>query len=378
MNKITWLPSTDPNIYSYTVESAMDMSGPFSVLATIIHDTNNPAVYDSSVGKFYYEDAGGGASTWYRLIATDSLNQSSSPSAPFQAVDTTVVTPTGLYAETLSNKEGIGAVYPVNCVRDAWGTNEPLLNAAQLKMRHLFGIPLVSFAVDPLTGKRQVMTDAILEDIIRRAVSKAEADLHLSIMPKIYREKVPFDRQAYAALGYLMLPNHPVSALKQFSVVSADGSNLYNIPPTWVEVAYMHTGQINIVPMTIAFQYGGFNIPTNSPNGGAHFLAILGQNPWIPAFWQVTYETGFPDGALPTLVNDLIGVIAAIDVLSLLATTNARNSSHSIGVDGLSQSISTPGPQIYDGRIQLLDAQRQNLINKLRNKFGTKTFSGTF
>jgi hypothetical protein len=279
-------------------------------------------------------------------------------------------------ADYTNSKEGIGAVWPVNAVEDSWGHLEPLITPELLKARHLFGIPLVSYMKDPDTGQRQRMTDPILKDLIDRSVGMAELELRLEIMPRQYSKKLPFDRQAYASLGYMMLPDHPVQSLDKLAVTASNGDDLYNVPPDWVETAYLHTGQINIIPMTIAFQYGGFFVPSNSPNGGSAFLAILGQNPWIPAYWQVTYTTGFPEGRLPQMVNELVGVIAAIEALGLLATTNARNSSHSIGVDGLSQSISTPGPQIYDTRIALLTDQKDRLQRKLRSIFGTNLFTG--
>lgn len=273
------------------------------------------------------------------------------------------------------SKPGIGAVYPINAIGDSWGHMEPLITPDQLKARHLFGIPLVSHSVDPITKQRQVMTDPILKDVIERMVGNAELDLQIDIMPRQYKKKHPFDRQAFASLGYMMLENRPVQSLEALTITASNNQDLYGIPPDWVEVAYIHTGQINIVPLTVAYQYGGFM--TASPNnaGGSAFLSILGQNPWIPAYWQTVYTTGFPDGKLPTIINELIGIMAAIDVLGLLATTNARNSSHSIGVDGLSQSISTPGPQIYKERIDMLEAQRQRLVNQIRTLFGTKLFT---
>lgn len=279
-------------------------------------------------------------------------------------------------ADYTYSKSGIGAVYPINAVEDSWGHAEPLITPEQLKARHLFGIPLVSYQVDPLTGQRQRMTDPILKDLIDRSVALAETDTHIEIMPRVHREKMPFDRHQYASLGYMMLPVHPVQSLDKLSVTASNGEDLYIVPPDWVEVAYIHTGQINIVPMTIAFQYGGFFVPSNSPNGGSAFLAILGQNPWIPAYWQVEWTTGFPDGKLPQIINELIGIIAAMEALALLATTNARNSSHSVGLDGISQSISTAGPQIYDTRINFLKEKREILVNKIRTMYGTKMFTG--
>lgn len=281
-------------------------------------------------------------------------------------------------ADYTNSKAPTGAVYPIQAIADSWGHIEPLITPDQLKARHLFGIPLVSRMADPITGQRQRMTDPLLKDTIDRAVAIAEAETHLIIMPRQFQEKLPFDRNQYASLGYLMLPQHPVSSLEKFAVTASNGADLYIVPPDWVEVAYIHTGQINVIPMTVAFQYGGYMMPGNTGGmaGGSAFLAILGQNPWIPAYWQVTYTAGFPDGKLPQIINELVGIIAAIDVLGLLATTNALNSSHSVGMDGISQSISTPGPQVYDARITLLTAQKELIVNKVRTMYGTKLFTG--
>jgi hypothetical protein len=376
-NKISWLPSSDTDIYAYRIERASAESGPFSPLATIIHNLANPLVFDSAAGKFFYVDSSGIAGNWYVIVAIDNTAEESTPAA-FQA--TSLAATSNFTENNFREKGGLGAVYPIGATADSWGILEPLIDPSLLKMRHLFGIPLMSYAIDPMTGKRQVFTDAILEDSIKRAVAVVEAETHINIMPKTFRKKFPFDRQAYASLGYLMLPDKPVISLLKFAVTASNGSDLYIVPPDWIETAYITTGQINIVPMTIAFMSSGFMAPTNSGwggnAGGSAFLSILGQNPWIPAYWQCDYMCGFPDGRLPTLINELVGMTAAIDVLGLLATTNARNSSHSVGMDGISQSISTPGPQIYDTRITMLKEQKDILVNKVRSAYGTKLFTG--
>jgi hypothetical protein len=140
-----------------------------------------------------------------------------------------------------------------------------------------------------------------------------------------------------------------------------------------VEASGFQRGQINIVPLTIAFTNGGF-IPSQSA-GGAAFLSILGAKGWIPAYWQIEYTTGFPDGALPRDLNELIGVVAAIETLSLLATTDADANSRSIGIDGMSQSVSSAGPQKYQARIEVLTAKKQMLIDKFKSRFALKMFS---
>jgi hypothetical protein len=85
---------------------------------------------------------------------------------------------------------------------------------------------------------------------------------------------------------------------------------------------------------------------------------------------------GFDEGKLPKVMNEIIGMSAAIDVLSMLSTTNKSNS-HSLGIDGMSQSISGQGPQVYDGRIKQLEEQRRLLMNKVKSLFQLNLISGT-
>src|SRR6185369_13911889 len=109
--------------------------------------------------------------------------------------------------------------------------------------------------------------------------------------------------------------------------------------------------------------------------GGAFFLSILGNRQWIPAYWKITYTSGFKDGMVPRVINELISTIAAMEILSQLAATYARVQSHSLGIDGLSQSVSTPGPAVFQVRIQELTDKRKALVGKIRAKYGTKLFS---
>src|SRR6185436_18720658 len=99
---------------------------------------------------------------------------------------------------------------------------------------------------------------------------------------------------------------------------------------------------------------------------------ILGNKPWVPAFWGMEYTTGFKDGLIPVFINDLIGTIAALRILSMLAATYAAANSSSLSIDGMSQSISTPGPQLFKLRIDELTAQRDLLVKKVKKIFNMK------
>lgn len=274
-----------------------------------------------------------------------------------------------------NSRFGPGAVAPENAIDAVRQDMEPLVTPEQLKYRHLFGISLVSAVKDPLTGKAQVFTDEQIKDIIEGAVSQAEQDLKIDIFPVQRREKQAFDIQLYNQFGYFQLEHRPCTSVNKLSVTPSNGLDVYVVPNDWVEGAYLSRGQVNIVPLTVAFVQGTY-IPQQS-SGGAAFLQILGNRAWIPAWWQIEYTSGYPDGQLPRTVNEYIGTVAAMEILSQLAATRALATSHSLGIDGYNQSVSTPGPQIYKTRMDELEAKRTRLLKKLKANYGFKIFSGT-
>lgn len=276
-------------------------------------------------------------------------------------------------ADYTRTKSGPGVVFPDNGVESAWNRVEPLVSPEQVRFRHLFGIPLVSAMKDPLTGKVQVYTDDMIRDTIERAVAMVESEVGIDIFPLRLKEKHPFDRNEYESFGYMRLERRPVASVEVLSITPPSGSDIYQVPLEWIETAYLPNGQINLIPLGNSIAYG---TPANVGSGGALFLNVLNSAPWIPAFWQVEYTSGFPDGMLPRVVNELVGVVAAMEVLSALAATYAKSTSHSLGVDGLSQSISTPGPALFDKRMGDLADKRKALVKKLRTQYGLNLFSG--
>lgn len=272
-----------------------------------------------------------------------------------------------------NSKPPVGSVWPTGTVDTPYQQLEPLLTPAKLRTRHLFGIPLVSRIKDPITNKPMVMTDDILKDYIDRAINEVEIETSVDIMPRKNREKDAFDRALYESFGYMKTMRRPVWSIERLTVTPSNNVDVYEIPLDWVETAYLPKGQINIIPLTIAITSGAV-VPASAA-GGAVFLSIFGHKPWLPAFWQIDYSSGFPDGVLPQMLNEYIGVVAAINVLSSLAATWAQQTSTSLGIDGLSQSVGTPGPQLYKVRIDELKEQRKMLKGKIKAWAGQKIFS---
>lgn len=273
-------------------------------------------------------------------------------------------------AQDLTNaKPALGGVYPPQVKDSPQLRLEPLLTPEQLRNRHLFGIPLISATKDPLTNRPAIMTDELLKDIIQGAVNQAEQDTHLDIMPVARTESHPWDRNLYISNGNFLLEHGPPAVLQQLYVRPPDNSNIFIVPLTWVDTSRLMYRQINIIPLLVALTSGGAVQSTTA--GASVFLAIFSDRQFMSDFWQIEYISGFLDGNVPRIINELIGTISAIEVLSQLAASFYANSV-SLGIDGLSQSISTMGPQRFKVRIEELEAKRKRIIGQIRSLYGMK------
>lgn len=286
---------------------------------------------------------------------------------------------TVLPGDMTNTKASLGSTFPANAINATpFSRMEPLITPEQLRNRFLFGLPLYSNQKDPVTGKRAQITDEMLrDDFIVRAVNMAESMCHVDIMPVQRFEKHPFDKAHYEAFGFFLTEHKPVLSLQQLAIVPSNNIVVYVVPLAWVETSYFVRGQINIVPLTAAFEGSGF-LPPSSAAGGAAFLQILGTKSWIPAYWAMTYVSGMCiDGTVPIMVNELIGCLAARTILENLAATN-KVGQYNINTDGFGQNVNVFGPSIYNDRIGQLNEQIQMLIGKVKAMFSIKMIATTF
>lgn len=243
---------------------------------------------------------------------------------------------------------------------------EPVLTPEQLKRRFLKGIPLKFRNGDEFT-------DEDLKDRIYLAQNEAELLLHTSITREARQDKLAYDRSLYEAYIHLKAEAGPIISIERLAIVSANGENIFEIPPAWIETSNFAKGQINVIPLLAA--YGVNQVEGAVGNGGIAFLTVLGGMQWVPAYWQINYTYGVSnrEGQIPTPVNELIGCIAAIEVLSEIAPSNIFNS-QSQSQDGISQSSSGPGPMLYKTRIEELTIKQETITKKLKALFFNKFF----
>lgn len=262
------------------------------------------------------------------------------------------------------------AVYPVHAQQTSGLLKrvEPILTPELLKSRFLKGVPLKFRNGDQFT-------DEDLKDRIMLACNEAELLLKTTITREAFKQKVPFDYALYRSYIHITAEHGPIITIEQLAIVSSDGNNIFNIPPAWIESGNFAKRLINVIPLLAA--YGMSQVSGAVGNAGIAFLSIMDGIQWVPAYWEIQYTAGVSntEGQVPAAVNELIGCIAAIAVLSEIGPTNIFNS-QSQTQDGLSQSSSGPGPRLYEKRIDELTIKQDKISAKLRGIFSNKFFVG--
>jgi hypothetical protein len=256
--------------------------------------------------------------------------------------------------------------YPVDALETSniLGRVEGLLTPELLVSRYLKNIPEVA-----------KYTPDELKDQIELAMNDVELLTGLALSPVQIRERHPYDYNLYKSFIHFKVNHRPVQSVESVKIVSTDQKDLYTMPLEWLEMGLAHKGQINILPLLQTF--GASNVTSSgTPSGALIFLQAMNSNAWLPAFWTVEYTYGLcKNGKLPIVVNQIVGMTAAISVLSASQVLNRINS-QSLSADGISQSSSGQGPTIYAKRIEELTGERERLMQKIRSIFHSKYYLG--
>jgi len=235
----------------------------------------------------------------------------------------------------------------------------PLPTTDMLKKTKLFGIPLCS----SLTGAE--FSDEAMDFYINSAISEIEHTLDLHITPVKFRETHDYRSQSFTWSYNYMKLDHP--NILSVEVVELSFSNnqategFVRFPMEFVYVKPQE-GVIQLVP-AFGTSLSGFLLSAFSGTQ-FHALRAIGVSDF-PGGIRVEYTAGFLPDKVPYLICEAIETIAAIKVLSVLGPVLFPNTSTSIGIDGVSQSVGGFGPKHLNDRIDQLNAERERVITAL-------------
>jgi len=212
---------------------------------------------------------------------------------------------------------------------------QPLITVQQLKDVYLTGLNIT----DPNTGEE--LPDSTYQTYIDNAISMLEHYLDISIAPvENYIEHADYESADYYNWGILELNNFPVIKVKKIDLVfyhddQNQPESFVTIPNSWVRLS-AHDGIVRLVPS------GHFPADLQVGRSGS-FHPFSFRHQKIPHAWRISYDYGFENGKIPTLINTAVATMASIQALitggNLVLGAGIANTS--LSIDGLSQAIGT-------------------------------------
>jgi hypothetical protein len=241
-----------------------------------------------------------------------------------------------------------------------------LPTATSVKANRLFGIPLRS----SLTNEE--LPDSVIENYISGAVAELEQSLDIYITPVKFREKHDYDKHPFFwSYGYLTLDHPNVLAVEEVQLSftnDPDVEGFVKFPLEHVHVMPQE-GLIQLVP-AYGTSLSGFLLSAFSGTQ-FHALRAIGLQ-HFPGGIRVTYTAGFNHDKIPANIVELLEIQAALKTLSALGPLIFPANSTSISIDGVSQSVGTPGPQFLAGRIKDLQDEYQKKFDIAQGYFQRK------
>jgi hypothetical protein len=227
---------------------------------------------------------------------------------------------------------------------------KPLPTPTDLRSRALFGLPLKS----ALT--QEELTDETIQHYIDSAISEIEHELDLYITPVTFDEKHDYRRHEFTWNYNFMKLNHPnvISVEKIQLSFSNDQDNLGFVDFPLEHVHLMpQEGVIQLVP-AFGTSLSGFLLSAFSGTQ-FHALRAIGMDNF-PGGVRVKYTAGFEKDKIPSAIIQLIENMAAFKLLTFIGPLIFPHTSIGVSMDGVSQSVGTPGPQFLSQRIRDLEA----------------------
>lgn len=260
-------------------------------------------------------------------------------------------------------------VFPPNSVSNpGYNRFETFLSVEDFKKTFLVGVNLVdsngNLLVDDETIKRYILI----------GVSRVEHVLNITLTPTTYTEKRDYSVNNYYNYGFIDLYHKPIIKVNSVKVKYQTSQTLIQYPLEWLRV-YNEIGQIQVTPTSGALGY--FNL-----DNSGYLPQLLGVASQYPQLFEIEYIAGFEQDKIPYIINQLIGMYAAILLLISLGTSTlgVGISGASITLDGLSQSTNLfNNPKgLYGARIQAYQDQINAMLDEIKRYYtGGFTFMVT-
>jgi hypothetical protein len=186
---------------------------------------------------------------------------------------------------------------------DSFTRTQPLITVKQLKERYLFGIDLKD-------EQGNELPDPVIQHYIDSAVSFLEHKLDIIIFPTDFEEQYDYRAVDYTNFNFLQLKKRPVSEVTELKAKFPNNVDLVEYPLQWI-VLEKEAGHVQLSPVEGTFS--GLIIT----QGGSYIPLIYGSREYWPHLFRIKYKAGFEPDCIPTIINEMIGLQAAIRLFDI-------------------------------------------------------------
>jgi len=251
------------------------------------------------------------------------------------------------------------------------------LTVEAVKANH-FGVDIT----DPRTG--QHLPDYFYKSKIESAVAKAEKDLDIVLLPRIYDEHHDFNRNDFQSHMFLHAHHRPIVQLEE-ATLEYGGQMVFDYPTRWWRI-YNLSGHIQMLPtmllsgdqgpLNLAQVYSGYPMIAGIPH-------LVG-NQTAPQMFHIQYVAGMlpPERRGVALEHemhpDLWELIIKMTLIEVFEQwgrliIGPGIASMSMDIDGVRQNIDTTQSAMYGGasaEIVQLNNDIQGLKTRLKSYYG--------
>jgi hypothetical protein len=257
--------------------------------------------------------------------------------------------------------------FPPNKVTsDAFNSAGSMVTPADIKTRYLFGIDLTDQDGNELPKE-------VFEHAINTAVSFLEHKLDIVILKRGFEEKYDYRQVDYTNFNFIQLKKRPAIEVTEIKAKFPNNVDLVTYPEQWF-VLEKEAAQIQLSPVEGTFS--GLVVTS----GGSYVPLLYGTKDYWPHLFQIKYVAGFEHDCIPTVINDMIGMQAAIRLFEILGdiVLGPGVTSESVGMDGASVSKQTGGGaknNVFSARIDSYRTQMKDYIETVRKYYNGFAFT---
>jgi hypothetical protein len=219
----------------------------------------------------------------------------------------------------------------------------------------------------PLTG--EMLDEEYISPFLASAIADLEmTGLCINSILKTYNEDF-HDQQFTKNYMPILLPLSPVLRVEKIvfhypHTTTDQPMAVFIVPEHWIT---FEKNKVNIVAST------GVLAPSLLNQTSTPVLAIWSNATYRPNAMSVTYQAGFMPDQLPYNLWKLLIDKAVYSILIDIGPLLLPVQSMSVGMDGISQSASTPGASLLDRRIQSLQKEIDRTTRKILGYYGINT-----